>query len=88
MSIIKGSMTFDTFDDFYERRMCIKKRFNESNETYKEVYKLYIFANRVLTMQKAELIWEFLVEPVDSEFSVKNKDLERLYKSKVVKKWI
>ncbi len=86
MGIIKGSMTFDTFDDFYERRGLIKKRFNESDAVYKEVYRLYIFANRVLTVQKADLIWEYLVEPSDSEYSVKNRDLERLYKSKGVRK--
>ena len=36
-------------------------------------------------MQKAELIWEYLIEPSDSEFSVKNKELERLYRSKDVR---
>ena len=86
MNIIKGSMTFDTFDDFYERRILIKRRFRDATDGYKEVYRLYIFANRTLSTQKAELIWEFLVEPNDSDFNVKNKDLERLYKSKGVRK--
>ena len=85
MGIIKGSMTFDTFNDFYERRLLIKRRFRDASDGYKEVYRLYIFANRTLSSQKAELIWEFLVEPNDSEYSVKNKDLERLYKSKGVR---
>lgn len=79
-------MTFDTFDDFYERRILIKRRFRDATDGYKEVYRLYIFANRTLSTQKAELIWEFLVEPNDSDFNVKNKDLERLYKSKGVRK--
>ena len=79
-------MKFETFDDFYERRFLIKKRFQESEDWYKEIYRLYILANRILTMQKAELIWEFLVEPSDSDFCVKSKDLERLYKSKGVRK--
>lgn len=86
MGIIKGSMTFDTFNDFYERRLLIKKRFKDASYGYKEVYRLYIFANRTLSSQKAELIWEYLMEPSDSEYSVKNKDLERLYKSKGVRK--
>lgn len=85
MGIINATMCFETFNDFYERRILIKKRFKNASNDYKEVYKLYIFANRVLSMQKAELIWEYLIEPSDSEFSVKNKELERLYRSKDVR---
>lgn len=85
MSVIKDNMQFTTFNEFYDKRTLIKKNFENASDVYKEVYKMYVFSNRILTNSKAEIIWEFLIEPSDSDFNVKKRDLERLYKSKGVK---
>lgn len=78
MSVVKENMTFVTFNDFYERRKIIKSLFTMLNKDMKDIYKMYIYSNRILSDRKVDCIWEYLNEPQDS-FCHKNEHNLRMY---------
>ena len=53
-------------DDFYARRVRIRKGFATLNDRDKRVYRMYIYSNRLLTSTVADLVWEYLTEPINS----------------------
>lgn len=66
--MINETMVFTTYNDFFKRRYIIKREFNKLNDEHKQVYKWYLYANRMLSTQKVNIMWEFLSEPENSIF--------------------
>lgn len=78
MSVVKDNMTFFTFNDFYERRKIIKSEFEKLSRDMKDIYKMYVYSNRILSDRKADCMWEYLNEPKDS-FYFKHEHNLRMY---------
>ena len=70
MNIISSYMEFDTFKEFYSKCNIIKYSFNRLSFESKYIYKLYVYSKRHEKEYKLDKIWEFLNEPVDSDFYV------------------
>lgn len=85
-SVVKDELRFETYNDFYIRRKIIKDNFERICTRDKEVYKYYLYANDVLTTPMKDLIWSYLVEPIDSPFYVFDRDLHRYYSEKAEKR--
>ena len=80
MGVVKENMTFSTFNDFYVRRKIIKSLFQNLNQDMKEIYKMYLYSNRILSTQKADCMWEYLNEPRDSGYFKYESDLRLYYR--------
>lgn len=73
--IVNEIMIFTTYNDFYNRRNIIKREYDKLDKQHKDIYRLYIYSNRMLSVGKCDLMWEFLSEPENSEFRPSDKDL-------------
>ena len=81
MGVVKENMTFSTFNDFYVRRKIIKGLFQNLNQDMKEIYKMYVYSQRVLSTRKADCMWEYLNEPQDSGYYKYENDLRMYYRN-------
>lgn len=79
VGVVKETLKFETYNDFYIRRHIIRKEFAGLTAKDKEIYKYYLYANSILSDVKKDIIWSYLVEPKDSPFYVFDRDLERYY---------
>lgn len=74
-----SSVGFTTYNDFFKRRNTIKSRYSKLNDRDKEIYRMYLYAQRELSTQKVDLIWEFLNEPDTSYDCPTKKQLEQYF---------
>lgn len=74
--MVKASMTFVNFKDFYKNAEYIKKQFEELSIDEKIIYKLYVYSNRLLREHVADKVWEYLNEPLGSIYYVSKQTLE------------
>ena len=81
MGVVKENMTFSTVNDFYVRRKIIKGLFQNLNQDMKEIYKMYVYSQRVLSTRKADCMWEYLNEPQDSGYYKYENDLRMYYRN-------
>lgn len=58
--MVKDSMCFDTFCDFYDRREYIRASYIELGKHDKVLYKYYVYSRRVLKDKACDMIWEYL----------------------------
>lgn len=79
MGVIKENMEFETYNDFYIRRKLIKASFDKLDSNCRDIYKLYLYANRLLSTMKVDLIWEYLSEPYNSIDRPSEEDMEKYY---------
>lgn len=79
MGVINERMTFDTYNDFYLRRKIIKRLFDDLDRCDKEVYKYYVYANRILSDTKVDRIWEFLTSMDGDELFINEGKLRQYY---------
>lgn len=56
------SLGFSTYNDFFKRRKEIKKKYKQMKSEQKKIYRMYLYAQRDMSTQKVDLIWEFLNE--------------------------
>lgn len=70
MGLIGENMKFINFKDFYDRRFIIKNAFNLLSTRDKQIYKLYVYSNRLIKEDKLNKIWEYLNEPFGSVYYV------------------
>ena len=80
MDIIDEYMQFTTYDDFYERKELIRKRFVGLTERDRAIYRLYVYSNRLLSDKLADIVWEFLQESKESPWNVPYERMEYYYK--------
>ena len=79
MGVVRENMKFELYNDFYERRKYIKREFDRLSPAYREVYKYYVYSNRLLSDVKVDCIWEYLSEPSNSVYKSTEKKLEFYY---------
>lgn len=66
MDIIKDSMKFFNFRDFYNKADMIKYEYDLLSFKDKRLYKLYIYSNSFMPTYLQDKIWEYLNEPLGS----------------------
>lgn len=79
MGVIKERMRFETYNDFYLRKNIIRDMFKELSRDEQEIYRYYVYANRILSDTKADRIWEFLAAVDSEEFFQSVDNLKRYY---------
>lgn len=79
MGVIDERMRFETYNDFYIRKNIIRELFLELTDDKREIYRYYIYANRLLSDMKADGIWEFLAAIDVDEYSESIGRLRRYY---------
>ena len=57
---IKRELYFYTFKDFVDNAEYIKNAFGTSTKYEKQLYKLYVYANTHMNLQRKNLIWDYL----------------------------
>lgn len=68
-------MEFSTYNDFFKRRESIKKMYMNMDKQAKAIYKLYLYAQREMSVSKVDLIWEYLNEPSNSLYCPSDEQL-------------
>ena len=79
MGVIDERMKFETYNDFYLRKNIIRGLFKELDRNGQDIYRFYVYANRLLSDTKADRIWEFLSAVDDEEFIESVDNLRRFY---------
>lgn len=74
-----GSVGFTTYNDFFKRRDIIKSKYGKLKSREKEIYRMYLYSQRELSVQKLDLIWEFLNEPDTSSDCPTLQQLEQYF---------
>lgn len=77
--MINEIMIFSIYNDFYKRRNIIKKEYKKLSSEQKQIYRMYLYAQRELSTNKVDLIWEFLNEPDNSKYCPTEEQLERYF---------
>lgn len=70
MDLIGERMKFIDFNDFYQKKDLIKSEFNKLSLHEKQIYKLYVYSNRLINEFKLNKIWEYLTEPFGSAYYI------------------
>lgn len=70
MELIGEDMRFVNFKDFYDRRIIIKNAFNMLSIRDRQIYKMYVYSNRLIREYMLDKIWEYLNEPFGSVYYV------------------
>lgn len=76
MNFVSEDMKFIDFKDFCKRRDIIKYAFVSLSLDEKQVYKWYVYSNRLLLEWKCDKIWEFLNEPFGSFYYVPSESMK------------
>ena len=77
--MIKEEMRFVGYRDFYKRSRLIKQHYHTLSNDEKWTYKYYIYANRLIDDNHADLIWHYLNENENSEDYVSRRKLGEEY---------
>ena len=78
MEIVKVSMQFVNFKDFYEKADTILYEFSKLSLNEKRIYKMYLYSNSFIKLKLLDKMWEYLVEPLGSFYYV-SKDMLSVY---------
>lgn len=70
MDLVAENMKFIDFKDFYKRRRLIKHAYDLLSPNEKQIYKLYVYSNRLIVESKLNKIWEALNEPFGSVYYI------------------
>lgn len=60
LEMVRESMCFDNFCDFYDRREYIRASYVALPKREKALYKYYVYSRRVLRDKACDAIWEYL----------------------------
>lgn len=74
--MIRDTMMFVNFKDFYENADRIKKQYTCLGTKEKIIYKMYVYSNRLLNNFLVDKVWEYLNEPFGSVYYVPKQVLE------------
>ena len=77
--MIKESMCFANFNDFYSRKKIIRTLYNSSSLYDKGIYKYYIYSRRYLREKVCDIIWEYLNASDDTELMICASNLGKEY---------
>ena len=66
--MVRDSMCFDTFCDFYDRREYIRAAYIGLDKHDKTLYKYYVYSRRILKDKVCDMIWEYLNSYEGEEF--------------------
>ena len=58
--MIKASLRFDDFCDFYDRKNHIKEAYIKLSGNDKCIYKYYVYSRRIIKERICDIIWGFL----------------------------
>ncbi len=73
------SYGFISYRTFYKNRHFIREKYKTMSYNQKLALKRYLYSITIITTQHKDLIWEYLNEPMTSEFYVSNNMLKRQY---------
>lgn len=73
------SMGFSTYNDFYKRRIGIKKKYISLSCREKQIYKMYLYSQRDMSTTKVDLIWEYLNEADTSVYYPTEEKLKQYF---------
>ena len=68
--MVKDSMIFYNFEDFYKNAIRIKCEYELLSIKDMRVYRMYIYSNRLLKESLCDKIWEYLNEPLGSVYYI------------------
>lgn len=68
--MIRHSMTFDDFRDFYNRRIYIRAAYNIVSKDEKVIYKYYVYSRRLLREKTCDIIWGYINASDDEELKL------------------
>ena len=77
--MIRDELRFVGFKDFYKRSRYIKQIYRSLPIDEKWRYKYYVYSNRLLSENNADLIWHYLNENENSEDCVSRRKLGEQY---------
>ena len=77
--VIREEMRFVGYRDFYKRSRHIKQLYHTLTLDEKWTYKYYIYSNRLLKDNHADLIWMYLNESESSEDYISRRKLGEEY---------
>lgn len=78
--MVRHSMCFDGFCDFYQRRLYIRAMYAYLNRDEKEIYKYYVYSRRILRERICDMIWGFINATDEEELSKYSDFLDAEYK--------
>lgn len=81
--MVNEIMIFPTYNDFFNRRDIIKREYRKLNSDNKRIYRMYLYAQRELSTNKVDLIWEYLNEPDSSKFCPTEEQLRQYFVKKL-----
>lgn len=81
--MVNEIMIFSTYNDFFNRRQIIKREFKKLNNDNKRIYRMYLYAQRELSTNKLDLIWEYLNEPDNSVYCPTDEQLKQYFVQKL-----
>ena len=67
--MIRPSMCFDGFCDFYHRRVHIRATYAYLSRDEKTNYKYYVYSRRILRERLCDMIWGYVTAEDDEELS-------------------
>ena len=77
--MIRDELRFIGFKDFYKRSRYIKQIYRSLSIDEKWRYKYYVYSNRLISENNADLIWHYLNENENSEDYVSRRKLGEQY---------
>lgn len=77
--MFSDSLGFTTYNDFFKRREIIKKKFKNMKDKERQIYRMYLYAQREMSTNKVDLIWEYLNEPDNSCYCPNEEQLEQYF---------
>lgn len=74
--MIRHSMCFDGFCDFYNRRLFIRATYGVLNRDEKAIYKYYVYSRRILRERTCDCIWGYINAEDKEEIELYSQKLE------------
>lgn len=71
---------FISYRTFYKNRHIIKDIYNKSTIKQKIQFKRYLYSITIIKPFHKDIIWEYLNEPIGSEYYVSNNRLRKEYR--------
>ena len=78
--MVRHSMSFDDFCDFYNRRIIIKAAYGTLSKEEKTVYKYYVYSRRLLREKACDSIWGYINAEDEEELILYSSRLEEEHK--------
>lgn len=70
---------FVSYRTFYKNRKYFREKYKTMTYREKLALKHYLYSITIITTMHKDLIWEYLNEPIGSEYYVSNSQLGRQY---------